>query len=240
MLRAFLEINWRNNMSWQERIEGRKQEQTQAQNKIERKSQEEQRLRYESLIEMANNLDLKGLLGEIRDQVWNLGEITSLTSMNPSEDEIPFTCSSAEKPFVAFILRAEWPCYSDGYFETYWGEWSEKHEFVPCPHEEIHREELCILCEAVGEKRRVSLVSGGKIQPFASFKFTSTEETRQKIEEALVQYYSRPSWVINEPPYDKKARKDLEELEKWKKRQPPPVQTVQKSSLWERFKKGLL
>lgn len=221
-------------MSWQERIEKYKQEQVRLKTEAEMKCQEEQELRYRSLLETADSLDLKGLLGEICDQVWKLGEISLLASKDSSKeirDEIPLYYSFGEEPLVAFILRAEWPCYRGGYYKTVpRGEYTTEEEWVNSPHEEIHSEELCILCKGNKEKTYVSLRFNRSFESFASFNFTSAEKTRQEIEEALVKYYAQP-WV-NKPPYNEKAREDLEILEEWKKKN--HLFSKRSSSFWKK------
>lgn len=190
-------------MNWQERIERQIQE-------IDDKERAEQarklklgEQRLASLLEMAESLKIEHVLREIRDQVWQLGEVSSIIA--------------PDKPLVAFFLRAEWPCYRGGHMETVYGEYSTREEWVDDPHEGVHKKELCILCKYNDEeKMHVYFHFDESLLPFAWFNFSSAEKTRQEIEESLVKYYARP--LVNEElPYREKARKDLEILERWKK-----------------------
>jgi len=96
-------------MSWQEKIERRKQEEARAQNETQRKLTEEQeRQRIEKvekikpLLQTLEDLKCREMLTQIRDEVWKLGEVT----VSPGLDEV--THDFYTEIVARIMLTAQW------------------------------------------------------------------------------------------------------------------------------------
>ncbi len=225
MLRALLEVN----MSWQERVERYKQEQTQLQNEAERKLQEQLRVQQEGqkltnielikpLLQVLENLECRKALTGIRDEIWKLGEVTVSPNLSMFTHETPIEATAS--------LVASLGC-SEGIYEEYNSEESVLRGYYWNPEGE--RKSLQIKFyyaenKATTRRIKISVISSGYVwTPYSETDFD--EESNVWLEKALLKdCVMRKDLSYDEAArkaqrqYDEAVRKDRKHYYTWERR----------------------
>ena len=238
MLRAFLEINWRNKMSWQERIEryqrGQEQERVRLQREKEEKIREEQEqqrreniAKIKPLLQVLEDLECRKALTGIRDEIWKLGEVTVSPNLGMVTHKTPIEATAS---LVAFLGRPE------GIYRAYNSEQDilEGYRWNPEGKEKSLQIKFDYVENNAPRKRdgeinttrriRIQVISGGYVwRPYAVADFN--EESKVWLEKALLEdCVMRPDLPYDmaarkaQKQYDEEIKKDRKHYYTWERR----------------------